>query len=372
MKVKILILSFLLIFSLCVCKSVKDPNKPAEGVWDFNLTKNWQITNVENEVLARPDQIAVSEEENIYLMDGTVGIFYIFSKDGKFLKKFGPRGEGPGEVKHYMRFYLTKDGIVVADVDRLHFFTKDGEYLKSQENFFFANRPEFFLNNDEFITFPLGPMEIQEKEDTGKIRIYNLKTQQDTIITEFKVFTKAAEGGTSILKIGLTPLMNVGFNAGENYLCYGMSDSYNLKIVDLKGKELSSISQKRAKIKVTSEIKEKMFANDMKGENPSIKQDIMKKTPNESTYFFRIEAINGLIYVFIPDVTDLVFPNKIDIFSKDGKYLYNASIDVKKDGVPLFSPNHNFAIKNDHLYIVLETEKGDVSLVQYTITLPKL
>ena len=287
------------------------------------------------------------------MKDGKNRAIYIIGKDGKFIKTFGKAGEGPGELKHHMQIYLAGDKFVAADIDRLHYFKKDGDYINSVKNFFFGHRPEFFLNEDEFITFPLGLRDMPEGK--GKITLFNIKSGNEKHITEFSVFkggsSSSDSGSTSILKIGLTPIMTLGYADGR--IIYGMSNSYILNIMDINGKTQNVFSVKRKKEKISDEDKKKIFKDEKNIPENMLKQ-IIKTTPDESTYFYRIEVHNRLIYVFTPDVKNQNHPSFIDIFSPKGIYLYTAKLEFEKDLNPVFSPFHNLVIKKNNFYLLFE------------------
>ncbi len=86
--------------------------------------------------LVRPDSIVIDNQQ-IYISDGEK--IYIYSKNFTLKKKFGKRGEGPGEFKINpagvikLQIYVQPDHILINNLGRVSFFTKDGIY-KNQIN----------------------------------------------------------------------------------------------------------------------------------------------------------------------------------------------------------------------------------------------
>ena len=85
--------------------------------------------------LVKPWTINV-DKARIYITEGSV--VYIYGKgDFKLIKKFGRRGEGPGEFKTNARnlgleidLFLHPDHLVINSFHRVSLFTRQGEYIK--------------------------------------------------------------------------------------------------------------------------------------------------------------------------------------------------------------------------------------------------
>ena len=77
-----------------------------------------------------PDMIMVSDQY-LYVAEGWE--IKIFSrKQGKLIRAFGRRGEGPGEFNGYIIPYLTDDGIMVNCPARILYFDRAGAFLREQ------------------------------------------------------------------------------------------------------------------------------------------------------------------------------------------------------------------------------------------------
>ena len=84
--------------------------------------------------LINPDSIMI-DNDRIYITD-MEKIYIYSSKDFTLKKKFGKNGEGPGEFKinpaavAKLRVYVQDDRIVVNNLSRVSFFTKNGSFIK--------------------------------------------------------------------------------------------------------------------------------------------------------------------------------------------------------------------------------------------------
>ena len=123
-------LLLLLVIALCACKSsphheitditdiVVDVNKVDESI-DFSPFVENQVEAVKLEtndscLIADISQIAYSNGV-IYIADKVSQSIYAFNKSGKFIKKIGAVGNGPGEYTHMGRFQVDKDHIYIMD-----------------------------------------------------------------------------------------------------------------------------------------------------------------------------------------------------------------------------------------------------------------
>jgi hypothetical protein len=369
MKKPVFLLTLLILAALIYPDhEVKNRDKPLKGNWDFKLKKVWEINRVGDDVIGRVAQIMVNEEGILYVNDRGV-INYILDQNGKFVKRFGKKGEGPGEIVDQRGSFLVKDMVIISDRTRLYYFTRDGKFLKTVKNNYFNRTPIIFINENEFFSAPYSI--VDSPGGIGKVSKINLKTGEKTVIDEFSIFKggKARSGRGIVVWIAgeLAPVMTMAY--GNNKLYYGMNNSYKINVADLKGKKLNTFSVERKKIRISARAKKDLFS-------PSeLPKEVMKKLidshPHELTYFSYIEIHDPFVYVFLT-VFDPPYQQEIDIFSLDGKYQYRSCIRFDKN-LSISSPDfsNGVIIKKDYLYVVLEDEEGDIKIVKYKITVPK-
>lgn len=88
----------------------------------------------ENEIfLKRAMTISKDTSGNIYIPDFSLHKIYKFSRDGHFLKKFGGKGQGPGEFQQPIKVFPTDHSIIVNEVGnrRIQFLDSNGNYKRS-------------------------------------------------------------------------------------------------------------------------------------------------------------------------------------------------------------------------------------------------
>ncbi len=364
-KSTILLLTIPLAF---LFSDIVNPDRPLKGEWDLNLQKIWEVDRAGEAVFLQPDMLQAANDRTLYVHDGMNRLNYIFDRDGRFVKSFGRKGQGPGEIQDQKSFFQVGQTVVVVDTAKLHYFSKDGEYLKSESNYYYRRRPALFVDEHRFIAAPIGIFEAFDGK--GKIVVIDLESGRETVVHGFLIFS----GGTarvgkmvgSLIVEGLTPLMTIGHLDDRIY--YGMSDSYTIHIADLHGKGLGDFSLKRANRKISPEEKAQRF-EEYPQMSSQARRQIMETTPNEVTSFTRIEPHRGLIYVFEPEVNRRNF-QAIDIFSPEGRYLYRSKIIVDEGLTMMPQQSANPLLTDDHLYMALVDEGLNVRIRKYKISLP--
>ena len=368
MKKNILLLIISATLTLAALQAGLEKDSPSRGEYVFPLEKIWEVDSAGDQVLGTPSNIWVAEDGRIFCYDRKNLKYYIFDPSGNLIKAFGKRGEGPGEIRRIQQapLYLFNNTLIILDTGKLHYFDRQGKYLKSIP-YTFSGRPNLFLNEDECLVSPRTIFDIPRGK--GTIRKINLITGEKTIIKEFDIY----EGGAiseqnvqaSMVVPTLTPLMVL--TKYRNNIYYGMSDRYRVDMCDFKGRDFGYFGLERKKNQVDDKIKIETILRMAKGLAPEeLLRKLAMKLPDDETYFFQIIENNGLIYLFNSHF-DRRNIQKMDIFSPEGKYLYRAVVrldeDIRIQSGPVF--------KNGYLYLSAENDEGDILLCKYKTSCPR-
>ncbi|MCP4153209.1 MAG: 6-bladed beta-propeller [bacterium] len=349
-------------------ENVENSDKPLKGNWDFKLQKVWSINSAADTVIAQPGQMLVADDGTLYVQDTKHRQHYIFDSQGAFVKTFGKRGEGPGEIRRIdeEEMFLVGDKLIISDSGKIHYFDLNGEFIRSAVNTSMRRMPQLFLNENEFVYAPVFRKDMPGGK--GKLGKYNLKTGKDSVVAEFALANPGKDEAMPEIVMGaITPLMILGYDNGKYY--FGLNDTYRLTIAGSGGKIENRFTLDRAKVTIPSKAK-KLFFNQWDDPQALVSKWI-KTTPDEYTYFCHIEGHNGLIYVYrtynILD-GDREF-QEIDIFSQSGKYLYKASI-KPGDSLIRYAHRRSIVIKKGFLYLLTADAEGDIAIEKYRISLP--
>lgn len=340
-----------------------NPDKPSKGQWDLNPRKVWQVDRAGDDVFSRVE-IAAAEDETLYVHDWRNRCIYMFDNNGAFKRAFGTRGEGPGEIRTHLKTFIVKDKLIAADIDRLHYFTQQGEFIKAVPNMLFQREPHIFLNDHEFIA---APTFVVPEDGKGNITCVNLKTGTKKIVREFSL-PRSGAGGTGVKLIGLTPMIITGYDYDNHKLYYGVNDAYEIHVVRLNGQVLNTFSVNRQKKPVSNETLRKQLK--LIDASAPI-NEIMKQLPKEITYYHRISIHKEHVLVFEDNFGTNWERQAIDIFSLDGKYLYRTVFRPGPDVKIYFTSIGSILVQGDYLYVVLEDDEGEVVIAKYRIQLPK-
>jgi len=124
------------------------------STWNFNQQKVWNIDKAGNEDFGRPGEPRIGNKGILYLRDFDKKFSYIFDAEGALLKKFAYEGEN-NDISRYINCFTFGENVVIGAMDKLHFYTSDGELIKSVPNNIFMRFPQAFLNKSEFLVAPL-------------------------------------------------------------------------------------------------------------------------------------------------------------------------------------------------------------------------
>lgn len=352
-------------------------DRPQNGIWDLQQKKIWEIHDAGEDVFARIGQILVDEDGTTYIHDTKLKKFFIFNSKGKFIKFFGIKGEAPGEIKAHSdsKMFLLKDKLIINDVDKVNYFTKNGVYLNSVKNNGRKRKPITFLDENNFIIFPIFSDKLKDKQ-FGYISSVNLKTGKEKNIVKFDLYKggryRSKNADLTVTEFGVTPMMTVYYDEIEKKLHFGKNDNYLINTCNLdRKKNISKFSLSRKIKRIPKDYKEKLIKEAPKG----IPKDIVKKMvdglPDYQTQFIHFDIHNGLIYVFMPDLHS---DNKkqVDIFSPKGDYLYKTFIHTPDNSILKIKENRSYLIKDGYLYMVVEDEEGEIKILKYRVKLPSL
>lgn len=84
------------------------------------------------EYLAAPTAFVVAQNGHLYVLDTKTCRIHIWDKLGKYIKSFGQKGEGPGEMQFPYKADVTATSLWVHDLaGKMNQFDLDGKYIKT-------------------------------------------------------------------------------------------------------------------------------------------------------------------------------------------------------------------------------------------------
>lgn len=331
---------------------VKNPKEPMVGEDAFILGEELSIGGAEGKgeyLFSVLRDIAADFEERIYVLDSKEAHIKIFDGNGRYIKTFGKKGQGPGEMSRPSSLEITpQNEIAVNDPSarKIHFFSLDGTFSRavSQTDRAFFSDPKVdedgnitasFMIMDEEVTYVLEKFTPQLKD---LLPIFSTRVAKYPSIDPFfpQCYWDVLKG---------------------NKLVWGFPDKYELHVLDSEGKLEKKIIKEYDPVKITEEEKEKVIEERFGGRENI--DPIVKLSWDEHHNAFIHLCIDdeGRIFVRtyerVPGREEFYY----DVFDPEGKYL--AKIPLK---------SRPYVIKSDKLYTIEEDEDGYQAVKRYKIT----
>jgi hypothetical protein len=297
--------------------------------------------------LLNPNSIVV-HDDRYFVIDGpTIYIYWL--KDFQLMKKFGSKGEGPGEfmiIPGISSFNLIchPDKIQINSMGKVSFFSLDGRFLNEQKHSVMYGGGQFYPIGNKFAGMGF-------KQENSKffitIDIYNSQLKKEKEVAEYSI--KAGLDGTVLEN-------TLSIQSFENKIFVAMSNRFLIDVYDDKGEKIYEIYHDYDNIKFTQKHKEEIL--DWYKRNPVTKNlyhmfEDRLKFPSSFPAIRRFFVTDGKVYV----QTYLKKDRKAEffVFDLNGKLLKKFFLPIVKND--LLETIHLFCIKNGKLYQLIEDDE---------------
>lgn len=323
---------------------VKNPKVPMYGKEVFQMEEELSIGEEgkgDEYMFSVARDIAVDEEERIYVLDSKEAHIKVFDKNGRYIKTIGRKGQGPGEMNSPSSIQITaqkKIAVNDSSARKIHFFTLEGKFLHavSQRNMGFFTDPIIDKQGNIIASYFIMDNEVT----------YVLKKFDSQLKELFPLFSKV------ILKYPdfnpFFPKSYWGIIKGDNII-WGFADKYELFIIDNAGKTVKKITREYDPIKITDEERE--ISTEQLAEGVNL---IWNEHHNPFIYL----CVDDLGYIFTRTYERLLDSSEYyyDVFDADGKYI--AKIPLK---------SRPYVITKSKLYTIEEDQEGCQLVKRYHI-----
>lgn len=313
---------------------VKNPKEPMYSENVVSLKEELSIGEAEGRkeyMFSQIRNIAVDDEENIYVLDRKEFHIKVFDKDGEYLRTFGEKGQGPGELNRPSSILITpQNEIMVEDSRVLHFFTLQGEFIKSLS----AAKIQFFgrtsMDSQSSIYAMTGTINMEKGIST-----YELKKFDSNL--NF-LNTVASIPGPKAGK-PFDPFMPLFFWKiyGNDTIIYGYQKNYELLVFNPEGKLIKKIVKKHTPLKITEEEKEESPGDSL----PPLKYALSQF--HTAFYTFSLDD-EGRIIVQTWEKTEDRERYYYDVFDPEGKYIATVSFKFRPQ---IWNKNKLYTIEED-------------------------
>jgi hypothetical protein len=267
----------------------------------------------EEYMFSQTRSVQVDEEENIYVLDTKEACVKVFDKNGKHLRTFGERGQGPGELQYPFRMNLVAGKeILIFDSGnrRLSFYSLQGKCLRE------ISTGKYFFQR----TVP---------DSKGNI-ITELPIPGDKPITEIKKFdpnlnplvtieAREMERTPRVMTL-IYPVWNVRVMKNDNIVWGHPSNfKYEIFVVSPEGKTIRKIVKEYDPVKITKKDKEEVIK--LRFGDREVPAGWKLEFPkNYYPYYIFMCGDEGRIYVRTYE-QDKEGNYRYDVFDPDGRYI---------------------------------------------------
>jgi hypothetical protein len=295
--------------------------------------------------------VAVDDEENIYVLDFKEPFIRVFDKSGNRLWTFGKRGQGPGEIQGPTNLCLTPRGELLVN-DRgnrfLHFYTLAGEYKRS-------------LSLARWLSFSRPVVDAKDNiiarsavSGLGRNLIFVLKKFDPGLNESFDIFSYQADTTPDVFNVFPADCFwKVG---KEGRIVWGYSDKYEVRILESQGKVSRRITRNYIPVEITSEEKNAwlLFAFGDRGIPANVKVNWPRH--HNAFQFLLVDDEDRIFvqtYEKLPDGKGFY----CDVFDPEGRFLAKFAL----RGGPR-------AVKNGRVYSIDEDEQGYPLIKRHKVT----
>jgi 6-bladed beta-propeller len=271
-----------------------------------------------NSMFSELRSVQVDDQENIYALDMKEIKVKVFDKTGKFLRSFGKKGKGPGEIESPMRMEMTRDGKIAIDDmgnNKLIFFGLDGTCLKELPTGKYWALIRFKFDSPGNIYAETRAYE--ETRMTSELKKFDPEFKP---LATFASFEEKRPDRRNIS--AFSPSFSLQMRR-DDLLVYAIdeTDKYVLMVMGTDGKTVRRILKDYDPVKITGTLKDKLIKEFWEGGiPPDVKFEVPSHFP--ALYYFIIDDEDRLYvctYAYEEKETD--YWRYYDVFDSEGRYI---------------------------------------------------
>ncbi|PIE77670.1 MAG: hypothetical protein CSA15_11655 [Candidatus Delongbacteria bacterium] len=351
------LLTILMLLSTLSCsnnenKEIKSKN--TKKILNISLKKEYVINDSDLEddkKVFRPKELTVDNNGNLYVLDYFDMKIKKFDSKGSFLKEFGGKGSGPGQLLYPISPIYFENKIFLSEraTNKLVSFDTDGNFLKDIA--FEENLPDILsVAGDKVIGVSL----VFDEKTSGKVffssivNIYNSKFEKKVELYK--------ETTPFIMEKIVNPFNSFPAFVGDSekvFLAPKNVDKYEILEYSLEnGNLLKKITRSFRKVPYTQDEIEYLLSNTKKILGLEGEKVKMKNRFKNSIKNIFIDKYKNIWVV--PEYEGKMDRLKADIFSQEGKLKGKIDIEIPLSSYSRLETSVKF--KNDKIYIIDKKE----------------
>lgn len=242
-------------------------------------TTLWEVGTDEGrdwEMFAGIRAVAFDRQDNVYVLDQQNTRVVVFDASGKYVRQFGRKGQGPGELSLPLQLTVTADGqVVVGDLGNRAFivFDRNGEHLRNvpfgEEMGMLAMggvhadprggvvaRSNAMIRPDDLDQPNITSIFRQPLAEGAQAQpIYRLSLPKPHVMEG----PSSREGGRAVRVMSMDPIFGARTTFGvlpDGGIAVSHETPYNIRILDASGRHVRSLSRSYPLRRVTKKDQE--------------------------------------------------------------------------------------------------------------------
>jgi hypothetical protein len=334
----------------------KNPVPPPGGPKSLTLKVDLTIgenTTDENYMFSDLRSVQVDDQENIYVLDWKENKIKVYDKNGKHLRTFGKKGQGPGELDRPIRMEMTRDNHLVIDDmgnNKLVFFSPEGIRAKEIPTGIYWAMIRFKFDSHGNIYADTRAYE--PPKVTSELKKFDPSFKPLATITSFEGKMQDRSNQTPF-----SPVYSLQMRRDDLLVwIIGDTDKYEFTVVNSEGKTVKKIIKEYDPVKITSVIRERI-----------IREYFGEKGIPEAVNFTVPGHLPAVSYIAIDD-ENRMYAQTYAYEERNGEYwLYYDVFDAEGRYIAKFChPRREmlFAVKKNKIYCMVRESQEGIPLVK--------
>lgn len=338
---------------------VKNPKEPLYMDYDIEFLEDLSIgveEGDENYMFYNPRAIDADSEGNLYILEYGASRIRKYDQNGQYLMNVTRKGQGPGEVEFPMFFSIdAQNKVYVVDIRKIEVIDQNGVYQKTIKFDFSVIQ----IASDDKGDLLMNYRDYVEKEGRGvvefeKVSIFNPESQDlnDFYLQERMTF-RTIQGDDLFFEF---PYFVRWDRDSQGKIYAATATDYTIHVFSPSGEMILKFIKDFDPLPVESDIRKRVLGRLSTSKLPRAVSDSQDYKKYLDYYpVFKTISIDEKNRIWVESYYPRVMGqarlfSTFNVFSSEGKYLFNAKID------------HNIyprlIFKNGYIYVLAVEESG--------------
>jgi hypothetical protein len=292
--------------------------------------------------------IQVDDQENIYVLDWKEIKIKVFDKNGKLLRSFGQRGQGPGEMSMPTRMEIAPgNNLIIDDLgnQKLIFYSLDGRFIKEIPTGKYWSSIAFKFDSKGFI---YADTRSYGETMTSELKKFDSNLKPVATLASFEEKRSPSEQAFST---------RISHNVTQDdEVIWLITSKYELTVVNSEGNTIKRILKDHDPVTITKKIKEDLINENFgdRGIPPGMTFEVPSHFP-PARYFIVDDEGRMYVSTYEHEEKDGMDYLSYDVFDPEGRYI--AKFSHPRDEIV-------FVVKKNKVYCLVRESGEGIPLVK--------